>query len=97
MNQSLRIDALDRKLQVLLAFVESHDVALRDFKKEVRDDKRFERMSQLTDQTKNSCDTNMRDIVNLQEAMARQGSVIKGYQEAVEESQRKLKNDIEKG
>jgi hypothetical protein len=35
--------------------------------------------------------------MKLQEAMARQGNVIKEYQEAVEESQRKLKNDIEKG
>jgi hypothetical protein len=40
----LRIDALDRKLQVLHAFVEGHDVALKDFKKEVKDDNRFEWM-----------------------------------------------------
>jgi hypothetical protein len=40
----LRIDALDRKLQVLHAFVEGQDVALGDFKKEVRDEKRFERL-----------------------------------------------------
>jgi hypothetical protein len=38
LTQSFRIDALDRKLQVLLALVEGHDFALRDFKKEVRDD-----------------------------------------------------------
>jgi hypothetical protein len=38
----LRIDALDRKLQVLHAFVEGQDFALRDFKKEIKDDKRFE-------------------------------------------------------
>jgi hypothetical protein len=38
----LRIEALERKLHVLHAFVEGHDVALRDFKKETRDDKRFE-------------------------------------------------------
>jgi hypothetical protein len=40
----LRIDALERKLNVLHAFVESHFVALRGFKKEVRDEKRFEQL-----------------------------------------------------
>ena len=44
MTQSLRIEALERKFQVLNAFVEGHDVALRDFKKEVRDEKRFEQL-----------------------------------------------------
>ena len=39
----------------------------------------------------------MRDIVKLQEAMARQGTEIKEYQQAAEESQRKLKNSIEMG
>jgi hypothetical protein len=39
----LRITALERKLQVLYAFVESHDLGLRETKKEAtRDDKRFE-------------------------------------------------------
>ena len=37
----------------------------------------------------------MRDIVKLQEAIASQRSVIKEYQEAIEENHRKLKNDIE--
>jgi hypothetical protein len=38
----LKIEALERKLHVLHAFVEGHDVAQRDFKREVRDEKRFE-------------------------------------------------------
>ena len=42
LTQSLKIDALERKLHVLHAFVEGHDAALRDFKKEVRNEKRFE-------------------------------------------------------
>ena len=37
----------------------------------------------------------MRDIVKLQEAMARQGTEIKEYQQAAEESQRQLKDNIE--
>jgi hypothetical protein len=37
----LRIDALERKLQVLHTFVESQNITLRDFKKEVIDGKRF--------------------------------------------------------
>jgi hypothetical protein len=40
----LRINALERKLHVLNAFVDGHDVALRDFKREVRDEKRFEQL-----------------------------------------------------
>jgi ribosomal protein S21 len=47
----LRIEALERKLQVLHAFVESHDFALRDFKKEVRDEKRFEQLFSLNNET----------------------------------------------
>jgi hypothetical protein len=37
----------------------------------------------------------MRDIVKLQEAMARQVTEFKQYQQAAEESQRKLKDSIE--
>jgi hypothetical protein len=37
----------------------------------------------------------MRDIVKLQEAMARQETEIKEHQQAAEESKRKLKNSIE--
>jgi endonuclease/exonuclease/phosphatase family metal-dependent hydrolase len=37
----------------------------------------------------------MKDIVKLQEAMARQETEIKEYHQAAEESQRKLKNNIE--
>jgi hypothetical protein len=44
LTKSLRIEALERKLSVLYAFVEGHDVALRDLKKEVRDEKRFEQL-----------------------------------------------------
>ena len=52
MIQSLRIEALERKLHVLHAFVEGHDVALGDFKKkEVRDEKRFEELFSLNIQT----------------------------------------------
>jgi hypothetical protein len=40
----LRIEALERKLQVLFAFFEGHDVALRDFKREVRDENRLEQL-----------------------------------------------------
>jgi hypothetical protein len=55
----LRIDALERKLQVLQAFMEGHDVALRDFKREVKDEKRFDQLFSQAEQTKNSCDNNM--------------------------------------
>ena len=44
LTQSLRIEALERKLQVLHAFVEGHDVALRDFKIDIRDEKLFEQL-----------------------------------------------------
>jgi thiamine biosynthesis protein ThiC len=47
--------------------VEGHDVALRFFKKDVRDEKRFEELFSLAEQTKNSCDKNMQRIVKLQE------------------------------
>jgi hypothetical protein len=39
----------------------------------------------------------MRDIVKQQEAIARQKTEIKQYQQSAEESQRKLKNSIELG
>ena len=43
LTQSLRISALERKLKVLFAFVESHDLGLKEIKKEViRDDKLFD-------------------------------------------------------
>jgi hypothetical protein len=47
----LRIEALERKLQVLHAFVEGHDATLRDFKKEVRDEKRFDQLFSLIKET----------------------------------------------
>jgi hypothetical protein len=72
----LRIEALERKLQVLHAFVEGHDVAIMGFKKDARDEKRFEDLISLAEQTKNSCDQNMQDIGKLQEVIARQGSQI---------------------
>jgi hypothetical protein len=56
LTQSLRIDVLERKLHVLHAIVEGQDFALRDFKKEDRDEKRFKEFFSLTNQTKNSCD-----------------------------------------
>ena len=97
LTQSLRIDALERKLHVLHAFVEGHDVALRDFKKEVRNEKRFEQLFQQAERTKNSSDYNMQEIVKLQEAMARQGTQIKEYQLSVEKSQKNHKEKIEMG
>ena len=77
MAQSLRIEAVERKLHVLHAFVEDHDVAFRDFKKEVRDEKRFEQLFSETERTKNCCDKNKQDILKLQETMAGQGTQIK--------------------
>ena len=70
MAQSLRIDALERKLHVLHAFVQGHDVVLRDFKKDVRDEMRFEQLFSKAEQTKNSCGNNLQDIRKLQEEMA---------------------------
>jgi hypothetical protein len=67
----LRIEALERKLYVLHAFVEGNDVALRDFKKEGRDDKRFEQIFSQAEQTQNTCDINMQGIVKLQEDMTK--------------------------
>ena len=75
--------------------MEGHDVALRDFKREVKDEKRFDQLFSQAEQTKNSCDNNMQEIVKLQEAMAKQGTKIKDYQLAVEESQKKHKEHIE--
>lgn len=71
MDQALTIKALERKLHVLYALVEGNDVALRDFKKEVRDDKRFELLFSESEKTKNSCDKNTQDIQRLQETMVR--------------------------
>ena len=65
MDQALTIKALERKLHVLYALVEGNDVALRDFKKEVRDDKRFELLFSESEKTKNSCDKNTQDIQRL--------------------------------
>ena len=56
MTQSLRIEALERKLHVLHALVDGQDVALSHIKKEFRDQKRFEELFSLAEQTKNSCD-----------------------------------------
>jgi hypothetical protein len=47
----LRIEALERKLQVLHAFVEGHDVVFRDFKREVRDENRFELLFSQAEQS----------------------------------------------
>ena len=51
--------------------MEGHDVALRDFKKDARDEKRYEELLLQAKQTNNSCDKNMHDIMKLQEAIDR--------------------------
>jgi peptidoglycan hydrolase CwlO-like protein len=73
----LRIEALERKLHVIHAFVESHEFTMRDFKREVRDEKRFEQLLSQAEQTKNSSDKNMQEIVKLKEGMAKLGTQIK--------------------
>ena len=65
MTQSLRIEALERKLHLLHALVDGQDVALSHIKKEFRDEKRFEELFSLTNQTKNSCDKNIQEIVKI--------------------------------
>ena len=70
---------------------------MRVLQKDDGDEKRIEQLFSNTDQTKNSCDKNMQDIARLKEAMARQGTQITEYQQAVEKAQRKLKEDIEMG
>ena len=97
MIQSQRIEALERKLQVLHAFVEGNNVALREFKKEVRDEKRFDELFSLTNQTQSTCDKNMQVIVMIHKDIARQESQIKEYKLTAEVSQKKLQEDIEMG
>ena len=50
---------------------------MRDFKREVRDEKRFEQLLSQAEQTKNSSDKNMQEIVKLKEGMAKLGTQIK--------------------
>jgi peptidoglycan hydrolase CwlO-like protein len=54
-------------------------------------------MFSQAEETKNSCDNNMQEIMKLKEEMARQGTQIKEYQQTVEESFKKHKYHIEMG